>query len=75
MLKQLRPLHLRPRSIIQLLDLLRPIYEKTTPYGHFDREYPGLTWEHAYRAQELRAIAGFFISLIVQDMVLGCRDN
>jgi S-adenosylmethionine synthetase len=37
----------RPGMIIQQLDLLRPIYEKTACYGHFGRELPEFTWEHA----------------------------
>ena len=36
---------LRPSAIIERLDLLRPIYQKTTNYGHFGRELPELTWE------------------------------
>ena len=36
---------LRPKGIIQMLDLLRPIYEKTAAYGHFGREEPEFTWE------------------------------
>ncbi len=35
---------LRPKGIIQMLDLLRPIYEKTASYGHFGREEPEFTW-------------------------------
>lgn len=47
---------LRPASIIQYLDLLKPIYRKTAAYGHFGRE--GFTWEKTDRAQELRDLAG-----------------
>ena len=36
---------LRPKGIVQMLDLLRPIYEKTAAYGHFGREEPEFTWE------------------------------
>jgi S-adenosylmethionine synthetase len=36
---------LRPKGIIQMLDLLRPIYEKTAAYGHFGREEPEFSWE------------------------------
>ena len=36
---------LRPKGIIQMLDLLRPIYEKTAAYGHFGRDEPEFTWE------------------------------
>jgi S-adenosylmethionine synthetase len=49
---------LRPRGIIQMLDLLRPIYEKTAAYGHFGREEPEFTWERTDKAQSLRAAAG-----------------
>jgi S-adenosylmethionine synthetase len=37
---------LRPRGIIDMLDLLRPIYEKTAAYGHFGRDEPEFTWEN-----------------------------
>ena len=49
---------LRPRGIIQMLDLLRPIYEKTAAYGHFGREEPEFTWERTDKVQALRAAAG-----------------
>jgi len=49
---------LRPKGIIQMLDLLRPIYAKTAAYGHFGREEPEFTWERTDRAQALRAAAG-----------------
>ena len=49
---------LRPKGIIQMLDLLRPIYEKTAAYGHFGREEPDFTWERTDKAQALRAGAG-----------------
>jgi S-adenosylmethionine synthetase len=49
---------LRPRGIIQMLDLLRPIYAKTAAYGHFGREEPEFTWERTDRAAQLRAAAG-----------------
>ena len=49
---------LRPKGIIQMLDLLRPIYEKTAAYGHFGREEPEFTWEKTDRAAALRAAAG-----------------
>jgi S-adenosylmethionine synthetase len=47
----------RPRAIIDQLDLLRPIYRQTAAYGHFGRDLPEFTWEHAVRADELRAAA------------------
>ena len=49
---------LRPKGIIQMLDLLRPIYEKTAAYGHFGRDEPEFTWENTDRAQALAADAG-----------------
>jgi S-adenosylmethionine synthetase len=41
---------LRPKGIVQMLDLLRPIYRKTAAYGHFGREEPEFTWERTDRA-------------------------
>ncbi|MFZ5547390.1 MAG: methionine adenosyltransferase [Pseudomonadota bacterium] len=49
---------LRPKGIIKMLDLLRPIYSKTAAYGHFGREEPEFTWEATDKAAELRAAAG-----------------
>src|SRR5882724_3160343 len=49
---------LRPKGIIQMLDLLRPIYEKTAAYGHFGREEPEFSWETTDKAEALRAAAG-----------------
>jgi S-adenosylmethionine synthetase len=49
---------LRPRAIIQQLDLLRPIYAQTAAYGHFGRELPDFTWERTDRVDELRQAAG-----------------
>lgn len=49
---------LRPKGIVQMLDLLRPIYQKTAAYGHFGREEPEFTWERTDKAQALRAAAG-----------------
>ncbi len=46
---------LRPKGIIQALDLLRPIYGKTAAYGHFGREEPEFTWEARDRVEALRA--------------------
>ena len=45
---------LRPKGIIQMLDLLRPIYEKTAAYGHFGRDEPEFTWEKTDKAAALR---------------------
>ena len=49
---------LRPKGIIQTLDLLRPIYAKTATYGHFGREEPEFTWEAIDKAPALRTDAG-----------------
>ncbi len=49
---------LRPKGIVQMLDLLRPIYSKTAAYGHFGREEPEFTWERTDKAEALRASAG-----------------
>ena len=48
---------LRPKGIIQMLDLLRPIYTKTAAYGHFGRNEPEFTWEKADKAEALAADA------------------
>jgi S-adenosylmethionine synthetase len=49
---------LRPKGIVLMLDLLRPIYLKTAAYGHFGREEPEFTWERTDKAAALRAGAG-----------------
>jgi S-adenosylmethionine synthetase len=49
---------LRPKGIVKMLDLLRPIYTKTAAYGHFGREEPEFTWEATDRAAALKAAAG-----------------
>ena len=49
---------LRPKGIILMLDLLRPIYEKTAAYGHFGREEPEFTWERTDKVADLKAAAG-----------------
>jgi S-adenosylmethionine synthetase len=49
---------LRPRAIIEQLDLLRPIYLKTAAYGHFGRELPEFTWEKTDKVEILRSKAG-----------------
>ena len=48
---------LRPKGIVQMLDLLRPIYQKTAAYGHFGREEPEFTWERTDKAAALKAAA------------------
>jgi S-adenosylmethionine synthetase len=49
---------LRPKAIIQELDLLRPIYRNSAAYGHFGRTEPEFTWEHTDKAELLRDAAG-----------------
>ncbi len=49
---------LRPKGIVKMLDLLRPIYEKTAAYGHFGRDEPEFGWERTDRAAALRDKAG-----------------
>ena len=48
---------LRPKGIVQMLDLLRPIYQKTAAYGHFGREEPEFTWERADKIDVLKSAA------------------
>ena len=50
---------LRPKGIVQMLDLLRPIYLPTAAYGHFGRTEPGFSWERTDKAEVLREAAGF----------------
>jgi S-adenosylmethionine synthetase len=49
---------LRPKGIVTMLDLLRPIYQKTAAYGHFGREEPEFMWETTDKARLLREAAG-----------------
>lgn len=49
---------LRPKGLIAMLDLKRPIYRKTATYGHFGRELPEFTWEQTDKADLLRQAAG-----------------
>ena len=49
---------LRPKGIVQMLDLLRPIYQKSAAYGHFGREEPEFTWERTDKVALLREAAG-----------------
>jgi S-adenosylmethionine synthetase len=49
---------LRPKGLIAMLDLLRPIYRDTAAYGHFGREEPNFTWEKTDKAEALKADAG-----------------
>ena len=48
---------LRPKGIIQQLDLLRPIYRKSAAYGHFGREEPDFHWEKTDKAEIMRSAA------------------
>jgi S-adenosylmethionine synthetase len=49
---------LRPKAIVQDLDLLKPRYKQTAAYGHFGRSEPGFTWEETGKAAELKDAAG-----------------
>jgi S-adenosylmethionine synthetase len=49
---------LTPYGLREMLDLVRPIYEKTAAYGHFGREEPEFTWERTDKAEALAAAAG-----------------
>ena len=48
----------KPAAIIKQLNLLRPIYSKTTNYGHFGKNDPDITWEKIDKAEALRKAAG-----------------
>jgi len=50
---------LRPKGIVQMLDLLRPIYQKTAAYGHFGRDEPEFSWEATDKVAALKESAGF----------------
>jgi len=49
---------LRPKGLIEMLDLLKPIYKPTAAYGHFGREDLDLSWERTDKADALKADAG-----------------
>jgi len=53
-----RHFDLRPKGIVQMLDLLRPMYKKSAAYGHFGRDDPEFSWERIDKAQALREDAG-----------------
>jgi S-adenosylmethionine synthetase len=57
-----RHFDLRPKGIVKMLDLLRPIYRKTAAYGHFGRNEPEFTWEKTDKAAALAADAGVKIA-------------
>lgn len=49
---------LRPAAIIETLDLLRPIYRKTSAYGHFGRKDPDFYWERVDKVDQIKDLAG-----------------
>jgi len=49
---------LRPKGIVNMLELLQPIYEKTATYGHFGRDEPSFSWENTDKANALKSDAG-----------------
>jgi S-adenosylmethionine synthetase len=49
---------LRPRGIVEMLDLLRPIYTKTAAYGHFGRNESEFSWEVTNKIEELKQACG-----------------
>jgi S-adenosylmethionine synthetase len=53
---------LRPRGIVQMLNLLRPIYRNTAAYGHFGREEPDFTWEKTDKACCIKGRSRFIIT-------------
>ncbi len=53
-----RHFDLRPKAIVQHLNLLRPIYQSTAAYGHFGRELDDFTWERTDKAEALKSDAG-----------------
>ena len=58
---------LRPKGIIRMLDLLRPIYRKTAAYGHFGRDEPEFTWEATDKVEALREAAGIREAAVAAD--------
>ncbi len=58
---------LRPKGIIRMLDLLRPIYRKTAAYGHFGRDEPEFTWEATDKVEALREAAGLREAVVAAD--------
>ena len=49
---------LRPRGIVEMLDLLRPIYTRTAAYGHFGRDPSEFSWEATNKVEELKKSCG-----------------
>jgi S-adenosylmethionine synthetase len=60
-----RHFDLRPKGIVQMLDLLRPIYAKTAAYGHFGRDEPEFSWEALDKVEALKADAGVKAAIAV----------
>jgi S-adenosylmethionine synthetase len=60
-----RHFDLRPKGIVQMLDLLRPIYAKTAAYGHFGRDEPEFSWEALDMVEALKADAGVKAAIAV----------
>ena len=54
----LKTFDLRPVALIEYLDLLKPIYRKTSAYGHFGRDEPEFTWEKTDMTESLRENTG-----------------
>ena len=54
----------KPAAIIKQLNLLRPIYSKTTNYGHFGKNDPDITWEKADKVDALRKAVGKMASAV-----------
>ncbi|MGH8728596.1 MAG: methionine adenosyltransferase [Burkholderiales bacterium] len=59
---------LRPKGIIQSLNLLRPIYAKTAAYGHFGRDEPEFTWEAMDKVEALRGDSGVAASRLQREI-------
>jgi S-adenosylmethionine synthetase len=55
---------LKPRQIIEHLDLLKPIYQKTAAYGHFGRSEKEFTWERTDKKDELKDAVGVKVSAV-----------
>ena len=66
---------LRPRAIISVLDLLRPIYSQTAAFGHFGRAEPDFSWERADRVEQLRSAAGLEPAPATKPRDQACRTR
>ena len=65
---------LRPKGLIKMLDLIRPIYRNTAAYGHFGREDLELSWEKTDKAAVLKAAAGLLITKRITKRIKTNRD-